>query len=157
MLVVPPTINKFYVLDLAPGRSMMEHLVAEGQQVFAMSWRNPTARHASWGLDTYVHAVIEAMDAVREIADVDHTGVFAACSGGIIASMAAAYLAATGREDELASLTLAVTVLDQTRAGTAQAVVDRVARTPRSRCRAGSATWTATCWPRCSRGCGPTT
>jgi len=125
VLVVPPTINKFYVLDLAPGRSMIEHLVAEGQQVFAMSWRNPTARHASWGLDTYVHAVIEAMDAVREIADVDHTGVFAACSGGIIASMAAAYLAATGREDELASLTLAVTVLDQSRAGTAQAVVDR--------------------------------
>jgi polyhydroxyalkanoate synthase len=125
LLLVPPTINKFYVLDLAPGRSTVEYLVEQGQQVFAISWRNPTARHEDWGLDTYISGVIEALDAVCEIAKVDRAGVYAACSGGIISSMAAAHLAGTGRGDRLASLTLAVTVLDQAKAGTASALVDR--------------------------------
>ena len=58
LLLVPPTINKFYVLDLAPGRSLVEHLLASGQQVFVMSWRNPGVAEADWGLDTYVEAVL---------------------------------------------------------------------------------------------------
>jgi len=124
VLLVPPTINKFYVLDLAPGRSLVEHLVASGQQVFMLSWRNPSARHADWGLDSYVHGVAEALDAVREITEADQAHLFGACSGGIIASMTAAYLAGTGREHELAGLTLAVTVLDQSDSGTAGALVD---------------------------------
>ncbi len=125
LLMVPPTINKFYVLDLAPGRSTVEYLVAQGQQVFVISWRNPQARHRDWGVDTYVSAVLEAFDAVREIAGTPQAALYGACSGGIIASMAAANLAGTGRSDELAALTLAVTVLDQARSGTASALVDR--------------------------------
>ncbi|MCW2856852.1 MAG: poly(3-hydroxyalkanoate) polymerase [Marmoricola sp.] len=125
LLLVPPTINKFYVLDLAPGRSTVEYLVDQGQQVFAISWRNPGAQHASWGLDTYIHGVIEALDAVCETTGTDRAALYGACSGGIISSMAAAHLAGTGRNDRLASLTLAVTVLDQTKAGTASALVDR--------------------------------
>jgi polyhydroxyalkanoate synthase subunit PhaC len=121
---VPPTINKYYVLDLAPGRSMVEYLVEQGQQVFVMSWRNPDARHSKWGLDTYVRAIIEALDAVDDLAGVDRTHVLAACSGGILASIAAAHLAATGRQDRLASLNLLVTLLDQTHAGVAGALVD---------------------------------
>ncbi len=124
LLVVPPTINKFYVLDLAPGRSMIEYLVQQGQQVFVMSWRNPDARHSKWGFDTYVRAMIEALDAVDDIAGVDRTHVVAACSGGILASMAAAHLAVTGRQDRLASLDLLVTLLDQTRAGMTSAMID---------------------------------
>ena len=58
LLIVPPTINKYYALDLAPGRSLVEYLVRQGQQVFVMSWRNPDARHAHWGLDAYVQAVL---------------------------------------------------------------------------------------------------
>jgi polyhydroxyalkanoate synthase subunit PhaC len=69
--------------------------------------------------------VLEAMEATREICRVDRTVLYGTCSGGIISSMAAAYLAGTGRSDELAALTLAVTVLDQARAGTAAALVDR--------------------------------
>ena len=53
LLVVPPMINKYYVADLAPGRSMIEYAVEHGQQVFAISWRNPDERHADWSLDTY--------------------------------------------------------------------------------------------------------
>jgi len=49
---VPPTINKYYALDLAPGRSLIEYLVGAGQQVFVMSWRNPLPEHEGWGLDT---------------------------------------------------------------------------------------------------------
>ena len=67
LLIVPPTINKNYALDLAPGRSLVEYLVRQGQQVFMISWRNPDARHADWGLDAYVAAVLEAMDAVERV------------------------------------------------------------------------------------------
>jgi len=61
LLIVPPTINKYYVIDLAEQRSLVEHLVQAGQQVYCISWRNPDARHAEWGLDAYGQAVIEAM------------------------------------------------------------------------------------------------
>ncbi len=125
LLLVPPTINKFYVLDLAPGRSLVEHLLASGQQVFVMSWRNPGVAEAEWGLDTYVEAVLTALDTTREICEAEQALLFGGCSGGIISALAAAYLAGTGRQDELAGLTLAVTVLDQSDAGLAGAMMDR--------------------------------
>ncbi len=50
LLMVPPVINKFYVMDIAPGRSMIEYFVQQGQQVFVISWRNPQARHKRLGL-----------------------------------------------------------------------------------------------------------
>ena len=68
LLVVPPTINKFYIVDLAPGRSLIEHLVGQGHQVFCISWRNPDAEHSHFDFDTYAQAVLEARDAVAEIA-----------------------------------------------------------------------------------------
>ena len=58
VLIVPPMINKYYITDLAPGRSMIEYLVSQGHQVFAISWRNPDARHRDWGIDSYGGAVI---------------------------------------------------------------------------------------------------
>ena len=124
VLVVPPTINKYYILDLAPGRSLVEYLVQQGMQVFVVSWRNPDARHSTWGFDTYVQSIVSALDAVEDICGVDCTHLLAACSGGILASMAAAHLAATGQEHRLASLDLLVTLLDQTRAGLTSALVD---------------------------------
>jgi polyhydroxyalkanoate synthase len=125
LLIVPPTINKFYVLDLAPGRSMVEYLVRDGQQVFVISWRNPDARHAHWGLDTYVQEVLGALDAVERISGSDRTALLGVCAGGIIASITAAYLAATGAQDRLACLSLLVTVLDSADGGTVGALVDR--------------------------------
>jgi poly[(R)-3-hydroxyalkanoate] polymerase subunit PhaC len=138
LLIVPPTINRFYILDLAPGRSMIEYLTGQGQQVFVMSWRNPDARHASWGMDEYVQAVIEAASAVAGIRGTDAVHLLAACSGGILASVAAALLppaaapsspaagdagGATVRP-RLASLGLLVTMLDQSRADAVGALVD---------------------------------
>ena len=123
-LVVPPTINKFYALDLAPERSLVEHGVRQGRQMFVISWRNPDSRHASWDLDTYVRAILDALDAVEEITGSERTVLGGVCSGGILASMAAAYLAGIGRQDRLAALCLAVTVIDNHDAGTASALVD---------------------------------
>jgi polyhydroxyalkanoate synthase len=125
LLFVPPTINKFYVLDLAPGRSWIEHLVQSGQQVFVLSWRNPDARHADWGLDTYIQAVIEALDGIERICRTERTVLTGACSGGILTSLVAARLAATGGLGRLAGIALAVTVLDFRRAGLPAAIGDR--------------------------------
>jgi polyhydroxyalkanoate synthase subunit PhaC len=125
LLVVPPTINKYYVLDLAPGRSLVEYLVQHGQQVFVISWRNPDARHADWGLDTYVQAVLDALRAVERVCASERTALVGFCSGGIIASITAAYLADTGQQSRLAAFGLGVTVLDNARAGVASALVNR--------------------------------
>jgi polyhydroxyalkanoate synthase len=125
VLIVPPMINKYYIVDLAPGRSMVEYLLGEGHQVFVISWRNPDARHRDWDLDTYGHGVVEALDAVRIISNAGKASICALCSGGIVSSMMAAHLNAIGHLDGLASLCLGVTVLDQSRAGTAAAMIDQ--------------------------------
>jgi len=124
LLIVPPMINKFYITDLAPGRSMVEYLVGQGQQVFVLSWRNPDARHRNWGMDTYGSAVEMALDAARAICAAPSASICALCSGGVVSSMVAARLSATGQLGKLASLCLGVTVLDQARAGTAAAMID---------------------------------
>jgi polyhydroxyalkanoate synthase len=129
LLIVPPTINKFYVMDLAPGRSLAEYLTGSGLQVFMISWRNPDARHATWDFNTYGQAVLDAMDAAARITGSEQTALMGACSGGVISAMVAAHLAHTGQQDRLAAFTLMVTVLDEARAGLAGAVVDeRTAR-----------------------------
>jgi len=127
LLMVPPVINKFYIMDIAPGRSMIEYFLRQGMQVFAISWRNPTAEHRTWGFDTYGQAILDALDAVQTITNSDRTHVQASCSGGILAAMTAAHLTATGEDDRLASLTLMVTVLDQQKAGFAAAAIDEQA------------------------------
>jgi polyhydroxyalkanoate synthase subunit PhaC len=124
VLVAPPTINKFYAIDLAPDRSLVEFGVRQGRQVFVISWRNPDSRHAAWNLDTYVEAILDALDAVEEITGSRRTVLAGLCSGGILASMAAAYLAAVDRQDRLAALCLAVTVIDNHDAGIVSALVD---------------------------------
>jgi polyhydroxyalkanoate synthase subunit PhaC len=124
LLIVPPMINKYYIVDLAPGRSMVEFLVSQGHQVFVISWRNPDARHRDWGLETYGAALTDALAAVKAVTGAAKTHVCALCSGGIMTSMVAAHLAVTGQLDQLASLCLGVAVLDQTQGGTAGAVID---------------------------------
>jgi polyhydroxyalkanoate synthase subunit PhaC len=124
MLLVPPMINKYYIADLAPGRSMIEHYVESGQTTFTMSWRDPTSEHRAWNLDAYVRSVLEALDAVEEITGSSRTHVLGLCAGGITSSCAVAHLVAKGEQDRIAGLTLGVTLLDQNRAGTVGAMVD---------------------------------
>jgi polyhydroxyalkanoate synthase len=125
LVFVPPTINRYYILDLAPGRSMIEYLVGEGQQVFVISWRNPDQAHGHFDLDTYAEAVVQARDAVAEITGQPSVHLNAACSGGIITAGTLAHLAHSGRLPDVASLSLMVCALDNARAGTTSALVNR--------------------------------
>ena len=125
VVLVPPMINKFYIADLAPGRSLVEYLVQQGQQVFVMSWRNPEAEHGSWGLDTYTEAILSALDTAAAVSGSEQVQLVAFCGGGIAAACAAGHLAASGEQERLAGLTLGVTVLDNERAGVASAFVNR--------------------------------
>ncbi|MGB6038590.1 MAG: alpha/beta fold hydrolase, partial [Gordonia sp. (in: high G+C Gram-positive bacteria)] len=127
LLMVPPVINKYYIMDIAPKRSMIEYYVAGGQQVFVISWRNPKARHRDWGFDEYGQAIIDAIDATQTITGADQTNLSGTCSGGILASMVVAHLSAIGKADKVASLSLAVTVLDQNQAGFAASISERAA------------------------------
>ena len=62
LLIVPPQVNKFYVIDLSPSKSMIRYLVANGMQVFAISWRNPTPKQREWGFETYDQVILEAIE-----------------------------------------------------------------------------------------------
>jgi polyhydroxyalkanoate synthase len=113
IVYTPPQINKYYSLDLAPDKSLVQFLLKSGFQVFAVSWRNPTAEHRDWGLDTYVAALDEATDAAIEISGSDDVTMLGPCSGGITASAYLGSLAAKG-QTKIKNMTLLVCVLDLT-------------------------------------------
>ncbi|HEX6391205.1 MAG TPA: alpha/beta fold hydrolase [Solirubrobacteraceae bacterium] len=118
LVIVPPMISKFYVVDLAPGKSLVEYLVAHGQQVFAISWRNPTAGDAAWDLDAYAAAIIDAVATARSVTGADRVHLSALCAGGVATAATLGHLAHVGKLDQVASVTLNVTTLDTRRAGT---------------------------------------
>ena len=111
LLIVPPQINKYYVFDLAPAKSIVAWSLGSGVQTFVVSWRNPTREHADWGFDAYVGALEEAVDAMREITGSPDVNVWGACSGGITLTAFLGYLAAR-RQRKVHCATLAVCVLD---------------------------------------------
>jgi polyhydroxyalkanoate synthase len=112
VVVIPPQINKYYVLDMGPGRSFTEQAVGSGIPYFAISWRNPTAAQREWDLDVYVRASLDAIEAAAEISGSDAVNVMGLCAGGVTMSLLLAYLAATGTSDKVSSATFAVTMLD---------------------------------------------
>ncbi len=112
LLVVPPQINKYYSIDMAPGKSMIEFLLAQGIQPYCISWRNPTAEHRDWDMTTYIEALDEACDAALEITGSDSVNIMGSCSGGITLSTYAGWLAAQGMSHKINSVILAVCVLD---------------------------------------------
>jgi polyhydroxyalkanoate synthase len=111
LVIVPPPIGRFYFLDLRPGRSLVEYAVAQGLTVFMISWRNPTKEQADWGLDTYAGAVLDAIDAAREITSSPDVNTIGLCAGGQIMTLVLNHLAATG-DDRVHSASYAVTLLD---------------------------------------------
>jgi polyhydroxyalkanoate synthase len=112
LLVVPPQINKYYSIDMAPGKSMIEFLLAQGIQPYCISWRNPTKEHRDWDMTTYIEALDEACDAAREITGSDSVNIMGSCSGGITLSTYAGWLAAQDKSEKINSVILAVCVLD---------------------------------------------
>ncbi|MFG6459251.1 class I poly(R)-hydroxyalkanoic acid synthase [Roseateles sp. BYS96W] len=111
-LLVPPCINKFYILDLQPDNSLIRYAVTQGHRVFVVSWRNPDAsvRHLTW--DDYVESgVIQAIRVAQSISGEDRINTLGFCVGGTLLACALAVLAARG-EQAAASLTLLTTLLD---------------------------------------------
>jgi polyhydroxyalkanoate synthase len=114
LLIIPPQINKAYVNDLAPEKSIVRFLASQGIQTFLVSWRNPTPEHRDWGLQSYVDSLIEAMDVMQDITKSKEINVSGACSGGITTATLLSKLAAAG-DDRVNAIVLMVTVLDPQR------------------------------------------
>lgn len=135
LLMVPSPVNKYYVLDLAPGRSLVEFALAAGIQLFTVSWRNPTGEQRDWGLDTYVRAVEEALDAVAEITGSPQVNLLGVCAGGLISACAQAH---GGASAEVPAATYLVSGIDNSWPSTFGALaksraVDRLAQRTRRR------------------------
>jgi len=111
LLIAPPQINKFYVFDLAPEKSIVQLALKGGLQTFAISWKNPTSAESHFGLDTYVEALEEAADVMCDITASEDINIWGSCSGGITTSAFLGNLAARG-ERKVHSATVAVCVLD---------------------------------------------
>ena len=111
VVMVPPQINKYYFMDMAPGRSFVEYVVSQGFSMFTISWRNPTEEHRHWNLDTYVGAVREAVRVACEITGSDEATTVSLCAGGITTAALLGHLAAT-QDHLIRCATFAVTLLD---------------------------------------------
>jgi polyhydroxyalkanoate synthase len=111
VVLVPPQINKYYFMDLAPGRSLVEYALNQGLQMFVVSWRNPTIEHRDWDLDTYVAGVEEALRAAAEITGTEQVNTISLCAGGITTAALLGRLAALS-DPLIHSATFAVTLLD---------------------------------------------
>jgi polyhydroxyalkanoate synthase len=124
LLMIPPCINKFYILDLQPENSIVKYVVDQGNTVFMLSWRNPDKSLGQLGWDDYVEqGAIKALQVTREITGQDKAHVFGFCVGGTVAASALAVLAARG-EQPAASLTLLTTLLDFSDTGVLDVFVD---------------------------------
>jgi polyhydroxyalkanoate synthase subunit PhaC len=111
LVAIPPQINKYYISDLAPGRSFVEHAVAAGIPYFAVSWRNPTPAQRDWDLAAYVSACKEAIEVACDISATSDANVAGMCAGGITLACLLGHLAATG-ESLVNSATFMVAGLD---------------------------------------------
>ncbi len=124
LLMVPPCINKFYILDLQPENSLVRYAVEQGNTVFLVSWRNPDQSLANTTWDDYIEdGAIAAIRVVQDISGQDSINTLGFCVGGTILSTALAVLAARG-EQPTASVTLLTTFLDFTHAGILEVFVD---------------------------------
>lgn len=111
LLVVPPQINKFYVFDLSPEKSLARFSLRNGVQTFIVSWRNPTKAQREWGLSSYIEALKEAIDVTLAITGSPDLNMLGACSGGITTAALLGHYAALN-ESKVNALTLMVSVLD---------------------------------------------
>jgi polyhydroxyalkanoate synthase len=126
VLASPPWINKYYIMDLAPGRSFLEWAVTHERTVFAISYRNPGPGMSGVTLDDYlVHGPRTALDVIADITGAPKIDIIGLCLGGALTGMLAAYLAGTG-DQRLGSITLLNTLLDYSEPGVLGAFTDEL-------------------------------
>ncbi len=125
LLCSPPWINKYYVMDLAPGRSFIEWAVQHGRTVFAISYLNPSKEMSGTTMDDYlVHGPRTALDVIGEITGAERIDMVGLCLGGALTAITAAYLTAAG-DDRIGTLTLLNTMLDYAEPGVLGTFTDR--------------------------------
>ncbi len=123
-LLVPPCINKFYILDLQPENSLIRYCVEQGHRTFVVSWRNPdeSLSHKTW--DNYIEdAVIKAIGVTQDVTGAETINALGFCVGGTMLGTALAVLAARG-EEPVNSVTLLTTLLDFTDTGILDVFID---------------------------------
>src|SRR6266446_1171526 len=124
LLIVPPWINKFYVLDLTPEKSFIKWCVDQGLTVFVISWVNPDERHAKMGFEDYMRqGPLAALDAIEQATGETQVHSIGYCVGGTLLSITLAYMAATN-DHRVASVTLFAAQVDFTHAGDLKVFVD---------------------------------
>jgi polyhydroxyalkanoate synthase len=124
LLASPPWINKYYVMDLAPGRSFFEWAIQHGRTVFAISYRNPDASMRHVTLDDYlISGPRAALDVAADITGASKIDIVGLCLGGALTAMLCAYLAQEG-DDRIGSVTLLNTMLDYSEPGVLGAFTD---------------------------------
>jgi polyhydroxyalkanoate synthase subunit PhaC len=131
LLLIPPCINKYYILDLQPENSLVRYAVEQGQTVFLISWCNPDASlgHVTW--DDYIqNGAIKAIEVVQEISGQDQINALGFCVGGTILSTALALLFGRG-EHPVASMTLLTSLLDFSDTGVIDVFIDEAQVTMR--------------------------
>ena len=110
LLIIPPQINKAYINDLTPEKSIIRYELDQGIQPFLISWLNPQIENRAWGLDAYIDAIVEAIDIVCDVTGAAKVNVAGACSGGITMATLLSKLAERG-DTRINSATLMVCVL----------------------------------------------
>jgi polyhydroxyalkanoate synthase subunit PhaC len=124
VLASPPWINKYYIMDLAPGRSFLEWAITHERTVFAISYRNPDPSMSGVTLDDYlVHGPQTALDVITDITGAPKIDIVGLCLGGALTAMLAAYLTGAG-DDRLGSITMLNTLLDYSEPGVLGAFTD---------------------------------
>ena len=127
LLMVPPCINKYYILDLQSENSLIRYAVAQGHRTFVVSWRNPDADCVHWTWDDYIgQAAIKAIEVTREIAGTETINTLGFCVGGTILATALAVLAARGQQPA-ESVTLLTTLIDFSSNGILDLFIDEQA------------------------------
>ncbi|MGZ5047490.1 MAG: PHA/PHB synthase family protein [Usitatibacter sp.] len=124
LVMVPPCINKFYIMDLQPENSLVRYAVEQGHTVFMVSWRNVKKEHSHVTWDDYLRDLIEMLEEARRIAKCDEINALGFCIGGTLLAAALAVLEKRGK-DFVESLTLLTTLLEFTEVGEIRVYIDR--------------------------------
>ncbi len=125
LLVIPPWINKYYILDLKPENSYMKWLVAQGHTVFIVSWVNPDRRLAQKSFDDYMQeGILSALDQIEIITGEKQTNAIGYCLGGTLLAVTLAWLHAHDQSQRIASATFLTTLIDFEHAGEMKLFID---------------------------------
>lgn len=125
LLLVPPWINKFYIMDLREKNSFIRWAISQGHTVFVISWVNPTREYKDVGMETYMEeGVLTALDEIERITGERQVNITGYCIGGMLTTLTLAWLAAKGQSDRIASVTLWATIIDFTDPGDIGVFID---------------------------------